>query len=359
VRWSLRRLLIIPLLGCLTWLSAEEAVASPSLSSSDSGAAAWHVVQWFPRYTDLTAIAAVSRTDAWAVGGAGKASRPAVFHWGGVAWRRAAVRGLGKNFSLEDVEATSGSNVWIFGETPRPSRVVLRYDGSTWVRIPAPADNLDPSDVVVLGPDDAWWAQPDSQASTMWHWNGSFWAAVTVPGYVTGLDGEGHQFWLATQEHGLAPGRTSVLRWTGSGWQDMGLPDTRKLWWPQVAVSAGGQAWVEDIPAHGASWVSHWTGRRWQKIKVPATADGRPVSITNVMTYDGHDGVWFQGTAHWTGVRWTVPALGPYPLSVLAMQAPVAPIPDTRGTWGIGFIDTSRTVHHNWRYFLAVEGAKP
>ena len=81
--------------------------------------------------------------------------------------------------------------------------------------------------------------------------------------------------------------------------------------------------------------------------------------MTNAMTYDGHHGVWFQGTAHWDGVRWIVPALGPYPLSVFAMQAPVAPIPGTAGTWGIGFIDTSNTAHHNWRYFLAIDGTRP
>jgi hypothetical protein len=212
----------------------------------------------------------------------------------------------------------------------------------------------------VLGAGNVWWAQNTGQTpSTMWHWNGTGWSAIPVPGFITGVAGAGHALWVATQPDGTSSARASVLRWTGSGWRNMALPDTRRLWWPQVAVAPNGQAWVQDAPVRGRWSVYHWTGRSWQRTMVPAHADGRPVAMTNTMTFDGHRGVWFQGTAHWDGRRWSVPAMSPTSLTIFAMQAPVAPIPGTTGTWGVGLINTSRTAHPRYRYFLALEGIAP
>ena len=362
MRGYLRCLMVAPLLGCAVLLGGTQALAAsdgPARVNAASAGPSWHIVKWFPRHTSLASVAAVSRRDAWAVGSV--EARAAVFYWDGSTWQRRTVPGLSRSWLLYNVEATSAMNVWIVGRTQAGGPVVLRYDGLTWVRVPVPSDSLTPSLIAVLGPGDAWWAQPGSAQgrSTVWHWNGSSWTAVPAPGDVTGLDGRGHQVWLVTQEHGTSPAPATVLRWTGSGWQDMRLPDTRKLWWPQIAVSAGGEAWVQDIPVHGSPVTYHWTGQHWHKILVPATADGQSVTMTNSMTYDGHSGVWFQGTAHWDGTRWIVPALGPYPLTVLAMQGAVAPVPGTLGTWGIGCIDESHTARHDFRYFLAFEGAKP
>jgi hypothetical protein len=344
------------LLGSVPALAAGQAPAT----AAKSAAPTWRLVQWFPSTTGLTAVAAVSRRNAWAVGQAGKAGSAAVFHWQGKTWKRVTVRGLSPRLTLMNVEATSASDVWIFGINRSGQYVVRRNDGKSWTSVPVPPASVNVATVVVLGADNAWWwGQSTGPAgSTIWHWNGKVWSATTVRGDITDVAGAGRTVWVATQPT-ASPARATILRWTGSGWRSMAFPDKRRLYWPQVAVAANGQGWVQDAPVRGQWSVYHWTGRAWQRIKVPAYVNGRPVSMTNLMTFDGHSGVWFQGTVHWNGRRWIVPAMSPSSLTIFAMQAPVAPIPRTTGTWGIGFINTSRTATAKYRYFLALEGIAP
>jgi hypothetical protein len=116
----------------------------------------------------LVGVAAVSRRDAWAVGGtvnffsvgcagatpaeipgtaarlagavaAGRAAvkvRPLIFHWNGAAWRPVTSPALPDGGLLIGVAATSARNAWAVGGVhylqPNAKVLVLRWNGKTW-----------------------------------------------------------------------------------------------------------------------------------------------------------------------------------------------------------------------------------
>src|SRR5919197_1238740 len=104
----------------------------------------------------LTGVAAISPSDAWAVG-AFRTNDPAdaralTFHWNGTAWIRVP-NNCGA--SLREVFALSATNVWAVG-----GGSTCRWDGSTWRRIsaapPITQGYLDLQDVTGTGPNNLW-----------------------------------------------------------------------------------------------------------------------------------------------------------------------------------------------------------
>ena len=66
----------------------------------------------------LFGVAAISASDAWAVGGytAGSAENTLLMHWNGSAWKMMIGPNPGTGSSLTGVAASSASNVWAVGD---------------------------------------------------------------------------------------------------------------------------------------------------------------------------------------------------------------------------------------------------
>jgi len=80
---------------------------------------------------NLTAVAAISTTNAWAVGGGGPvtAEGTAAAHWNGRSWTLSpGISGAG----LTGVTATSATNAWAVGGTANGHTLILHWNGTTW-----------------------------------------------------------------------------------------------------------------------------------------------------------------------------------------------------------------------------------
>jgi hypothetical protein len=128
----------------------------------------------------LDGVAAISPTDAWAVGGG--TSGPTVFHWNGAKWHDVPYPNSTYP-SLGGISASSASDAWIVGDGGiAGGTFTIHWDGSSWTQVPAPT----------LG------ARANGLASV--------------------ADGSARRAW-AVGGWGHAAGFPLVLRWNGAAWK--------------------------------------------------------------------------------------------------------------------------------------------
>lgn len=96
-------------------------------------------------YPSLRGIAATSAADVWAVGsygGFGEPVRGVVFHWDGTAWATQPIPRVGTGGNvLTAVAATSSSNAWAVGsyeDGTGQHALILHWDGEAWTHEPTP-----------------------------------------------------------------------------------------------------------------------------------------------------------------------------------------------------------------------------
>ena len=95
---------------------------------------------------ELTGVAATSSTNAWAVGHYfnGTAQQTLILHWNGTAWTRVASPNPGGSSNLNDlsaVAATSSSNAWAVGDYYNGTTfrtLIVHWNGTGWKRQPSP-----------------------------------------------------------------------------------------------------------------------------------------------------------------------------------------------------------------------------
>jgi IPT/TIG domain len=287
----------------------------------------------------LNAVAALSATNAWAVGAQVPAGQQRlttlIEHWNGAGWSviGSPNTGSGSNV-LNDIVAIDANNIWAVGYY-RPSNtsgsyratLTLHWNGSSWSRVGSPnaVSGLDNTlyGVSGSGPNDLWAAgaytrPPDNDPNTSdyvdqtltMHWNGSGWAIVPSPNpgnYHTGTpynpNNGGHQdlfavvsrapndawavgtFAYVAPEPGLTPiYHTMAVHWDGARWND----NSYDTWGNTYAE-------LDDVAGFGGVWaVGSLNGNDVQPLVATAcsppvvnalnptsgpTRGGRPVSI--------------------------------------------------------------------------------
>jgi hypothetical protein len=148
----------------------------------------------------LLGVAAISRSDAWAVGhqldgtlgGFGTLTE----HWDGTSWSVVPSPNASSfTQGLSDVSAVSSADVWAVGwfydEFGAERALIEHWDGSTWSIVPSPDPTLEREDLVrLLGIDaisgtDAWAVGMFEVAGSythprtlIGHWDGSRWTVV-------------------------------------------------------------------------------------------------------------------------------------------------------------------------------------
>jgi hypothetical protein len=162
----------------------------------------------------LSAVTAISATDAWAAGTSvlsSGANRPLLEHWDGVEW--SVVPAPGEGQVMEGLASSSPQDVWAvgLGQSLRDS-LADHFDGATWTTVPAPTPSIVVNEllgVAVASTSDAWsvGAYYDHGLHTLIeHWDGAAWSvsfegdlgslsgATTVPGggtWAVGSVGQG------------------------------------------------------------------------------------------------------------------------------------------------------------------------
>ena len=97
------------------------------------------------KFNDLNGVAAVSATDAWAVGfyghdvgDGGTAGKPLVLHWDGTSWTKAKAPFFGTSSGLRSVSALSATDIWavggVFSNGAAGTTLILHWNGTAWTR---------------------------------------------------------------------------------------------------------------------------------------------------------------------------------------------------------------------------------
>jgi hypothetical protein len=173
---------------------------------------AWKVIavpETAPGGEELSAIAAISTRDVWAVGrqmaclSASCATRTLAMYWNGKMWAQVPSPDLGKTYSaLSGVAAVSSKDIWAVGsyeaQSPGDPYATLRpltmhWDGRAWRSVPASGTmggRQFLGGVAAIAADDVWAVggsgndEPESAHSLYLHWDGKVWS--NVPDNVVG-----------------------------------------------------------------------------------------------------------------------------------------------------------------------------
>ncbi|HUN38266.1 MAG TPA: hypothetical protein VMU95_40260 [Trebonia sp.] len=278
-------------------------VAGLAASASASTATQWRVSNvWGSAKGRFESVAATGPASAWAVGSLSNDQSMAA-HWNGRAWQTAHIPGA-SDFDLDQVAASSASNVWIFGQGIGVMNA-FRFDGSHWHTMALPAlsnpPSLQDSKAVAFGPNDVWIAMwgsctAHSCSSQVWHWNGTTWTNHPVSAAITGFTGISDNDLRAVA---TTSGKSvTAYRWNGSHWSGMSIPKSTGLT-PSIAMDSDSDVWIDFNHTSCCSVTAlHYNGHGWKTISSQWT--NGPAALT----LDGHGGVWLGSFFHWTGSSW-------------------------------------------------------
>ncbi len=279
----------------------------------------------------LTAIAAVSAADAWALGSSGySASAPSAQwfdtlaeHWDGSSWQQVAMPtpSGASEVHLYGAAAVSASDVWAvgswgdFGHGHGLVPLIEHWDGKAWSMVrspvfPSPTVNHGAQlySVTPVSATDVWavgYIGYGSSRSLILHWDGSSWARVPAPrsGSRSALSGvvalSATKVWAVGTFHFVHDKhqftQPFALRWNGKTWQKMPNIHAGSL---LAVAGAKDNIWAVGGWSNGGAGrtlIQHWNGRHWTTF--PGRT-GHPDSIrqplTSIVTLPG-DEVWAVG----------------------------------------------------------------
>ena len=303
----------------------------------------------------LRGIAATSPSDAWAVGNTAAPRSPAVHplveHWNGTRWSVVHSPALRcRSCGLSAVAALSPANVWAVGSrgTSKDETLIVHWNGSAWQRVPSPnpAGASDLLGVAAISPTDVWAAggtlTPKLKVHTLIeHWNGVQWTIVPSPNATSGhsrhsglfaIDASSRTSIWAVGEFQSGPASvdqsTLVEHWGGARWRIQASPNASPLenTLDGVAALSRRNAWAVGTfqSNHGPhTLIEHWNGTRWRTVPGPAL-NAISVSLSGVAAVSASR-AWAVGevvpaTSHqpqtlieqWNGTRWQrVPSPSP------------------------------------------------
>lgn len=297
----------------------------------------------------LLDVAALSPTDAWAVGSWTDRidsehltpSPPLIEHWDGTAWTEVPSPDLGEGEggALNTVVAISPSDVWAAGDQDHAAgettSLIEHWDGSAWNVVPGPA-------------------QPE-------HTSMSIGDLARVPGTST-LWGVGSI--VSTEQPPAFIRQPIAARWDGGAWHmvPVRIPP---IWGAFNAVAAAGPNDVMAVGDRsrpngpGKTLSEHWDGSSWKIIPTPNPWPGDndllgiskiPGASTMRAVGSGKNSGTRTIAELWAGARWTV-ELTPNPdIGTTPSYAYLNGVVALRGdrAWAVGFTLDGRSLIELW-----------
>jgi hypothetical protein len=254
--------------------------------------ARWHRGAWTTRTIadpgfaggDLRAIAAVSVSDVWAVGGHytdADVYPPLAAHWDGATWTTVSPPyDRDGNAFFQAVSAPASDDVWAVGYESLGSSdeaLVDHWDGTSWTQVPGPAGDVILIGVAAISPTNVWVI---SDTDT-YQWNGTTWNSIAHAESTSGpflqniSASSASDIWVV----GLSPGvdgTPATFHWDGTSWTEVPAP-TYGTGANALFASAGGsprRAWAVGRWGYTSEFplVLQWDGLAWT---VVATASPR------------------------------------------------------------------------------------
>jgi N-acetylneuraminic acid mutarotase len=288
---------------------------------------------------ELFGVAALSPTDAWAVGytayQSGGTYYTLIEHWDGSQWSVVPSPNVGTTHNvLYSVSVVSASDVWAVGfstsSPDEPRMLALHWDGQAWTVSTTPdLPGLDLlRSVSARSSNDVWATGWVNNRSLAIHWNGSIWSVVPTPNvgnFINYLDGvkaiASDDVW-AVGSYVVSEGQTTLLalHWDGSQWTvalSSGGINSRFF---AVAASASNNVWLvgsENATGRRITIAYHWNGSNWTN-----TSSLSPGAFDNefrgVKVFESGE-VWAVGmyqqsspspkrtlTQRWNGAQWAI-----------------------------------------------------
>ncbi|MFE7772750.1 hypothetical protein ACFU5O_02385 [Streptomyces sp. NPDC057445] len=229
---------------------------------------------------------------------------------------------------LTAVAALSATQAWAVGyrltSTNQVEALALRWDGTSWKQQSTLPPNSFPQALAVRAAGDIW-----SVGTTTAHWNGTSWTAhdlardpngrVVPDAVATTSDGKAWTVGRAVPQS-VKNAVPAVQSWDGSAWRRQSLPDVGKGELTGLTVIA-----PDDIWAVGAAYATdgaeqtalllHFDGTSWKRVAAPAARKGEHRWLAGVTATAAGD-VWAVGGAvtegserpfavRWDGEQWS------------------------------------------------------
>jgi hypothetical protein len=327
------------------------------------------------------AVAALSATDAWAVG-----LHPGalIAHWDGTSWTQSYTSNGGFFFGVgagapDDVWAAGGTN-WFHAKT-----MINHWNGTAWARVrtpsPAPASYF--RGVAATSATDAWavgvtGSSPGSTSTTrnktlIEHWNGTAWTRVPSPSprRISVLDGVAatsptNAWAVGWTERNATPRhlRALILHWDGTSWTQVPVPGAphTSTYLSGVAATSATDAWAvgrDHASGDPKTYIVHWDGTSWTQVPSPSPKPGGNLeAVTALSPTDA----WATGmsiakgstctrcrtlTEHWDGTAWRIV---PSPSQPRVYLNDLLGVAATAGddVWAVGTIGYNATLIEHW-----------
>lgn len=271
------------------WVLTDQTGTAPGAQHWHDGH--WTLVQmatltgdraWPQFYSGITGLAALSATDAWAVGGIWQGLAlvgNVIEHWDGTSWQFVP-HPLDSGPLFNGVSAVSADDIWLVGEERNDAGDLVpiseHWDGAQWSEVAVPAGNGSSALLAVsaTGPNDVWAAGDQ-----------------TMPGSDT----------LAA---------SMVEHFDGSSWQVVKLPDIGNSKLTGVYAAAPNDVWAIGQFAFGLNQVFlHWDGHTWSPVAVPGVEKYNTWYQYNAIDGSGPGDVWAVGELDDYGNQTTYPAV--------------------------------------------------
>lgn len=231
----------------------------------------------------LRAIAADSPTDAWAVGNVeggltGSAGQILIEHWNGTRWSVVPSPKIGFGGGLWGVAAISPTDAWAVGDYALDigadeKTLIEHWNGKKWSIVPNPFSSVSISfhAITALSDNDVWIA-----GTQIAHWNGQRWSIVPSPGQLYSIAAvSANDVWavggFSNSTQGQIVDESLTLHWNGSRWSVVSSPSPNTLGndLTSVTVRSANDVWAVGTPYN--MLIEHWDGSRWSVIRRNST----------------------------------------------------------------------------------------
>lgn len=327
----------------------------------------------------LNGVAALSTSDAWAVGSYNNTNSPSLTlteHWNGSVW--SVVTSPNPSGAARDqllsVTAISINDAWAIGSyavsNAALQTLIEHWNGSAWSVVTSPnptTNNAQLASVIAISDKNVWavgysTTSAQIQQTLIEHWDGSAWSVVTSPN-PAGVDTSSllgiaaisaNNIWAVGFAAGKSSYGTLIEHWNGSTWSIVSSPKSQSygsILNSVTAISAS-NIWAvgtafDKYGSSGTTLIEHWNGSAWNIVSSPNATGSVNNQLRGIAAISASNiwavGQWDTGhqsfqvlIEHWNGSTWSITS-SPNAGSIPNVLEAVTQVPATSNVWAVGY----------------------
>jgi len=299
----------------------------------------------------LTGAASTSTQDVWAVGFATdptNTDHPLAEHWNGTKWTVAPTPDGTSGSQLAAVAAMSPTNAWAVGfqnsdlSIAANTTLIEHWNGSSWSIVPSPNPDTEGNvltSVTATSATDVWAAGyfttggGEQILPLFEHWNGTAWSVVPVPAvdssvnFVRSINAVSPtNIWAVGYQVDDSSGHSDdlILHWDGTRWTDQPILPIGQVTLQSVHAVSANDVWavgtgLGDTGGDSTNLALHWNGTAWTSVPIPnVDTPNQGANFLESVTALSANDVWAVGgatgsagvnqtmTEHWNGRAWSI-----------------------------------------------------